>query len=209
MSQISFKTRVKNTAIEYASIYQKVYVAYEYLLCSNAFVKQKYYIIDAKADNYAHLLGVHLLINPSSFYQKCIDKTLDEGDFDFLKKNQSVKSVKGSVRRKLKVLPDMMKLFDSSFLVQETFVKNRVICSFATTDNKCTIGFIEATKAKPKTLLKGNELCSSKMNEVELVLRKKSGEEKYREIIIGDESDFCKYKSIIEGMIDLSKTVKM
>lgn len=34
------------------------------------------------------------------------------------------------------------------------------MCSFATSDNTCTLGFILENNAKPKTLLKGNELKS-------------------------------------------------
>ena len=35
-------------------------------------------------------------LSPDDFYQKCLDGTLAEEDFDFIKKNQSEKSVKGS-----------------------------------------------------------------------------------------------------------------
>ena len=64
-----------------------------------------------KEDNFQHLTGVNSLIGPQEFYKKSIDGTLNENDFDFIKRNQSEKSVKGSVRRKIKVLPDMMNIF--------------------------------------------------------------------------------------------------
>ena len=47
-----------------------------------------------------HLVGVHTTLTPSEFFEKCFNDTLTENDFDFSKKNQSEKSVKGSVRRK-------------------------------------------------------------------------------------------------------------
>ena len=48
-------------------------------------------------------------------------------DFDFAKAGQNEKSVKGAIRRKIQVLPDMMTLMKSDVQVEEGFRKNRVV----------------------------------------------------------------------------------
>lgn len=80
----------------------------------------------------------------------------------------------------------------------ESFKKNRVICSFATADGNCTLGFSDSQKARPKSLIKGNELKNPKP--VELVLKRKSGTELFDEIVIGNEMVLCKYKEQIKGL---------
>lgn len=62
-------------------------------------------------------------------------------DFDFAKAGQNEKSAKGTVRRKIQVLPDMMTLMKSDVQVEEGFRKNQVVCSLATADGNCTLGF--------------------------------------------------------------------
>lgn len=188
MEKVTFKERVKNKAIEEARNYKEIYLNYEYLICSSAFRLKDYYIINAKEDNYQHLIGVNSKIKPKLFFEKCYNGELEEDDFDFIKERQSEKSVIGSVRRKINVLSNMMKLFYTSneIKVEESFVKNQIFCSFATSDDKCTLGFIDNTKSRPKTLVKGNELDKSKMADVDLVLRKETGADKFNEIIIGD-----------------------
>ena len=71
---------------------------------------------------------------------------------------QNEKEAKGTIRRKIQVLPDMMTLLKVGVQVEEGFRKNQVVCSFATADGKCTFGFSESKKARPKSLIKGNEL---------------------------------------------------
>lgn len=199
MTEGSFKERVCQEMIKGAKKYKQVYVDYEYLICSEAFKQRDYYIVDAKEDNFQHLTGVHSQISPQDFFDRCFQGTLTEDDFDFNKKGQDEKSVKGTVRRKIKVLPDMMKLFEDGVQAEESFKKNKVLCSFATADNSCTLGFSESEKNRPKSLIRGNGLSSPK--EVELILRKKSGEEFFDEIIVGNENSLHKYKKQIEGML--------
>lgn len=81
---ISFKERVKNIAISEATFYKQNFIDYQYLICSDAFKIKNYYIIDAKPDNYQHLLGIHSLINAQEFFDKCYNGTLQETDFDFI-----------------------------------------------------------------------------------------------------------------------------
>ena len=55
---ISFKSRVRNTIIECANLFNESYVSHDYLLLSDAFIKQPYYIVQAHKDNFLHLSGV-------------------------------------------------------------------------------------------------------------------------------------------------------
>lgn len=198
MAEKGFKERVRLELIKAAKKYEEIYVDYEYLIYSEAFEHRNYYIIDAKKDNFQHLTGVHSRISAKIFFDKCRDGSLSEEDFDFMKKGQDEKSVKGTVRRKIKALPDMMDLFREGMQAEEDFRKNRVICSFATADGNCTLGFTDTEKARPKSLIRGNELENPKA--VELVLRRKSGMRFFDEIVIGDREAIDRYKKQIEGL---------
>lgn len=182
--------------------YKESYVNYQYLVCSDAFKHKPYYIIDVKEDNYQHLTDVNALISAQEFFCKSCEGTLTVDDFNFVKKGQDEKSVKDSVRRKIQVLPSMMNLFHNELMVEENFEKNKVKCTFATTDKKCTLGFIDAKKSKPRTLLKGDETNKEKAKQVELVIRKQNHEEKFNEIIIGEQEHLLKYCGQIKGLID-------
>ena len=170
MCTISFKERVKNEAIANAILYQSNFIDYEYLVCSEAF-NDGYHIIKSDKGNYLHLIGIHTTLSAEKFFDKCNDGTLNEADFDFVKPNKSEKSVKGSVREKIVVLPDMVRLFGKRLLAEDNFKKNKVECAFATSDNRCTLGF--AVSGRPKSLLKGNKLESSKIKPVDLIFRKR------------------------------------
>lgn len=200
----SFIENAKNKIMAYATIYKSIFVEYEYLVCSEAFVYNNYYIIDAKPDNYPHLTGVNLLISAQDFFDKCCDGTLEESDFDLKKKGKSEKDVKGSVKRKVSVLPDAMKVFDDSFLVEENFIKNSVSCNIATSDNRFTLGFIDVGKSRPMTLLKGNELDLSKAKKISLLLRKHISKEKFDELIIGNDKTLIEYYDLIKDLIEPS-----
>lgn len=199
MSKESFKEHVCMEIIKAAKQYKKIYVDYEYLICSEAFIKKDYYIIAAEKDNFQHLTGVHSKINAQNFFNKSYEGTLSEEDFDFIKKGQDEKNVKGTVRRKIKVLPDIMTLFKEGLQTEESFKKNKVICSFAAADGNCTLGFTETEKARPKSLIKGNELRNPKP--VELILRRKTGSELFSEIIVGDSVTLNKYKEHIGKIV--------
>jgi len=199
--EISFKERVKNEIISAAKVYMQIYVYYEYLICSDAFIAKDYYIIDAKPDNYQHLTGVNSLISSQDFFNKCCDGTLQVTDFNFIKQGQSEKSVKGSVRRKIAILPYMMNLFQGDVLVEETFTRNQIICTFATADNKCTLGFIDSSKSRPMSLLKGNELNTQRAKKIRSLLRKHITREKFDEIIIGNSKTLMEYYDVIKNHI--------
>lgn len=67
MAEESFKERVRLEIIKAAKKYKEIYVDYEYLICSEAFAKRSYYIVDAEKDNFQHLTGVHSQISAQSF----------------------------------------------------------------------------------------------------------------------------------------------
>lgn len=206
-AEISFKERVKNTAIECSRLYKDYFVDYEYLICSEAFHENMYYIVDAHKDNYLHLIGVTTSLSAIDFFEGCYNGTLQEDDFDFVRKGQSEKEVKGSVRRKITALSDIFSVFTSSTWVEESFIKNKIRCTFATGKNTYTLGFIGDRKAKPMTLLKGNELDSIKARNIDLVLRRKTGEPNFKELVSGDKEMLVKYKDAIIDILseDLKK----
>ena len=202
MKEISFAERVKETAIREAVNYKNTYVDYEYLVLFEDSI-QEYYIISGTEKNYLHLLGVSTLLKPGEFYLKCLNGELSETDFDFV--DSKGNDIRGTVRRKIKVLGNMNRLFQQEVLyVQESFVKNRVVCTLGTSDNECTVGFIKSSsrknaKAFPKTLMKGNELGNAKS--VKLLLRRKRGKEKFDEIVIGSRDIIKQYYNDVREMI--------
>lgn len=201
MAELTFKQRVAQTAITYATVYESVYLKYEYLVCSEAFSSQDYYIIAACADNYRHLIGVNTAISADDFFAKCLSGTLTEDDFDFVKNGQSEAAVKGSVRRKINALPHFLSMLGSPLVAQEKFIKNRVSCTFATTDKCVTVGYITVGKSRPKTLLKGDELEEEKCRKVDLIFRRPTGEKLFSEIVCGNAGMITKYKAKIEPLL--------
>lgn len=201
MDAQSFKQRVTQTAINQAKVYDRVFLKYEYLLCSNAFQNRSYYIISAHSDNYRHLIGVNTVISAAEFFEKCLSGTLTEEDFDFNKKGQSEKETKGAVRDKLIALPQFLAMMEKPLLAEESFVKNRVHCVFATTDQSATVGFAATDRSKPMTLLRGDRLNVAKSAPVDLILRRRFGTELFDEIICGNEKVIAKYMQEIQPLL--------
>ncbi|MBQ4558825.1 MAG: hypothetical protein IJA54_00690 [Tyzzerella sp.] len=199
MCAVSFKERVRNEAIANAKFYQANFVDYEYLICSEAF-ENGFHIIKADKGNYLHLIGIHTELSAEQFFDKCFSEELEEADFDFLKPGKSEKSVKGSVREKITVLPEMVNLFTHKLLAEDNFKKNRVECAFTTSDNTCTLGF--AVSGRPKSLLKGNKLEKSKVKDVDVIFRRPRGsEELFEELVWGKRENVHKYKGEIEQLV--------
>lgn len=201
MGKQTFKERVAQIANEQAIHYQNNYVKYEYLLCSEAFINQDYYIISAKEDNYCHLIGVNTDLSPKAFFDKCLESSLTESDFDFLKSGRDEKEVKGSVRRKIKALPFFTSMMGKDLIVQENFTKNAISCIFASTDCNITIGFANPDRSRPMTLLWNDELNYNKSGFVDLILRKESGNEDFTDIIYGDVEALKKFHTKIKHLI--------
>lgn len=197
----SFKERVAQVAIAQAKVYEQVFLKYEYLICSETFSENPYYIISAHADNFRHLVGVNTSFSAEEFFNKCLDGTLTENDFDFVKRGQSEKEVKGAVRDKIIALPEFLSMIGKPLVAQESFVKNRVHCSFATTDRSATIGFIAEDKSKPMTLLRGDRLDPTKSAAVDLIFRKPYGSVEFNEIVYGNEDMIKKYIDAIRPLL--------
>ncbi|MCQ2513208.1 MAG: PBECR4 domain-containing protein [Lachnospiraceae bacterium] len=201
IKQKSFKERVKESVIQCAGAYKSYSVDYEYLICSSAFTKNCYYIISAHEDNYLHLTGVHTVLDAATFFEKCLEGTLQESDFDFCKSNQSERDVKGSVRRKINSLPSIMSMLSTDTFVEEDFSKNRIRCALAAGSVSATLGFVVVEKAKPMTLLKGNELDETKSEKIEIVLRRKAGDDKFTDIFSGDVSKLKERKEVLSDLL--------
>lgn len=192
----SFIERVKREIIKYASLYNQYYVDFEYIIFSEAFTKP-YYIVSAKEDNFMHLLGVNSELSPQIFFDKSLNGTLTTDDFNFDKKQQNPKSVKGTVRRKIKAMQSIIGIFDNTAYVEENFAKNNIICSFAASETTCTIGFTIGEFVKPKTLLKGNELNSESCKPIDVVLKRQAGSELFDTLTYGTSESCEKYRSYI------------
>ena len=182
----SFQERVKDTVIEYAKQYKDYFVDYDYLICSNAFKNADYYIVQAHETNFKHLTGVSSEISANDFFEKCYNGTLEESDFSISKKGVSDKKAKGTVRRKMKALPGIIGIFNPSTIVEEDYSHNSIKCSFIAGDNQTTIGFTKTDPYVPLTLLFGEKLNAENAGHMSLVLRKKSTEALFNEIIVGD-----------------------
>lgn len=201
MAEQSFKERVAQTAITQAKVYNEVFVQYEYLICSSAFSKCKFYILSARPDNYRHLIGVNTDMSAGDFYEKCLSGELKPDDFNFIKRGQTEKEVKGAVRDKLHALPAFLSMLDKPLMAQESFVQNRVHCSFATTEHTATVGFIAAGKSRPMTLLRGDKLDPKQSYPVDMVLRRSVGARYFDSMICGNPQMIEKYYDAIEGIL--------
>jgi hypothetical protein len=199
--QISFKTRIKDEAILYSQYYYSYYVMNDYLLISDAFVNSPYYIIRAEKNNYLHLLGVSTPLPATSFFDKCLNGTLEEDDLIISHHGQDSPASKGSIRRKIKTIPYIMNLFSHPCMVEEDFRKNSIRCSLASSNTKCTLGFISTPYARPQTLLKGNELDSSKAKPVKIVLQKSRINSKFNSLVWGNTDDLIHYYETIKNLI--------
>ncbi len=200
-NKISFKERVRRTAIENSRPYMRNLISYEYLVCSKAF-SSGFKIVKADGSNYLHLIGINSNLTAIDFWKKCLTETLSDNDFDFKKKGQEEKAVKGSVRQKIQVLSHILVMFsgDCELIAEEFFHKNKVECAFATSDNSCTLGFAES--GRPKSLMKSNEL-SDKAMKVDLIFRKpRNSKEKFTELCYGEKEKIVKYWTVIENLID-------
>ena len=191
MNPISFKRRACDTIVNCAKDFKSVFIDYDYLVYSESFTIQPYYILSAMAGNYKHLTGVNSVLAPYDFFEKCINGTLNETDFDFIKKGESENFVKGVVRNKIIALPLMATIFTEKLTAEENFIQGAITCSLATAGSQITLGFENRINARLKTLLRGNVIDNSKAVDISLVLRRGKDNEKFDTIIQGDAAKFC------------------
>ena len=197
----SFQTRVKNTIIEYARQYKAYFVDYDYLICSDVFKNADYYIVQAHETNFKHLTGVSSGISAREFFDKCYNGTLEENDFSVTKKGVPDKNAKGTIRRKMKALPGIIGIFNAETIVEEDYNHNSIKCSFIAGDKQTTIGFAQTNPVVPLTLLLGEKTNQEKSGHISLVLRRKSGEKLFSEIILGNVDILEEKKEIIAELL--------
>ena len=159
-------------------------------------------LVFIEKDNFLHLTGVTTSLSPSSFFDKCLNGSLEEDDFDLTSHGQDEKASKGSIRRKIKSLPYIGGLISASSYVEEDFRKNSVFCSIASSDGSCTMGFIAVPKARPKTLLIGNELDSAKAQPLKIILMKSRSDTLFDTVIAGNDNDLVSNYELIKTHID-------
>ena len=173
----TFKQNVLSAICNGAQVYKNIFIDFEYQVFSKSFTRNSFYIISATKSNFLHLTGVNTQLSADQFFDKALNNSLTENDFNFIKKGQSEKMVKGSVRRKVRFLSSLDKIFGKSTLVEEKFIKNKITCTFAVSENSFTLGFIAFPKCRPNTLLKGNELKNPKS--IDSIKRRKRGESEF------------------------------
>ena len=198
---ISFKTRVRDVAVYCASLYDSYFVRKSYLIVSDAFSTNPYYIVEAEESNYLHLVGVSTTLSAKDFYAKCLDGTLQEADFELSFHGRDPKFSKGSIRQKILTLPGIFGILSVSSLVEEDFSKNVVKCSFATSDDTCTLGFIATPYARPMTLLRGNELNPSQAKPFSLILSKPRDKGTFDNLIVGSDEMLLQHYEMIKALI--------
>ena len=82
----------------------------------------------------------------------------------------------------MSVLENAIQIFSSeAIVVEENFNKNRISCSFASSDKVCTIGFTKTKLAKPQTILKGYQLHDEV--KVDLILSRNKGETDFQTVV--------------------------
>lgn len=197
---IPFKTKVKDCAISNAPHFKDNFIESEYAIFSNILPHdKKYCIVKGNSGNYLHLVGVNTSMPAEVFFRKCLNKTLADSDFDFEKRGVGSKALKGAVRDKIKVLNNMVNLFDGKeIMIQPDFKKNQIDCAIGSTDGECTLGF--ASSGHPKSLLKGNLLSADKSSAVDLILKRVSGEILFSQIVYQSTSLQDTYSETIKDI---------
>ena len=136
MKQKPFKLRalelLKNGAKEYSKL-----LGIDFVLVSNKFVNRKKYILRFYEGNFLHLTGVLTALTAKEFFNKCLNGTITNDDFDC----DSSLVLKGTVRHKLSHIISISTFFDGEIRCQESFVKGKVKCIIAASDRKYTLGF--------------------------------------------------------------------
>ena len=154
----SFKKTIRDKLIQAAMSYSKL-LEKEIVIASSSFECSDSYTIRFFKSNFLHLTGVSTNLSSEDFFEKCLNGLIDENDFSVDKTIEQ----KGLVRLKMKHLPFINSFFDGEVLVQDNFEKGSIKCLVATSDGKCTIGFVDAKyHMRPKTILDKNHLSKTK-----------------------------------------------
>lgn len=148
---------IKQHLIDSAQSYFKLLNIYVVIECKE-FINQEKYMLRFFKDGFLHLTGLETKLSKNDFFEKCLTGTIEASDFSYGPKRD-----KKTVKRKLKALLNISPMFMKKIMVQEFFNKNKIECKIATSDGKCTIGFVDAKKyLRPKTILANNHLDANK-----------------------------------------------
>ena len=147
--QFSIKQALIDSAQSYFKLLNK-----SVILTSPSFVNQNSYTLRFFKTNFLHLTGLKTSLSTEDFFLRCYAGTILESDYSLGPNND-----RKTVKRKLKNLVNIGEFFKTEIMVQETFIKNQIVCRIATCDGKCTIGFVDAKYyLRPKTILANNHL---------------------------------------------------
>ena len=128
------------------------------VLVSPDFSEQNSYTLKFFRTNFLHLTGLKTSLSTEEFFLRCYAGTILESDYSLGPNND-----RKTVKRKLKNLVNIGEFFKTEIMVQESFIKNQIVCRIATCDGKCTIGFVDAKYyLRPKTILANNHLDADK-----------------------------------------------
>ena len=202
MTQPTFIENTINYAKQGARYYKDFFLEKDYLIYSRDFKNRDYYIIVAQEKNFLHLTGMSLKnkYDAKRFVKKLINDEIEESD---IYPPSSFK--RGAIRDKRIVLNELENFWSQKLEVEEDFIHNKVTCKLASTNGKCTLGFIDNGFLRPSTLLKG-KLTSDKKVPVHCILSKPRNAKLFDAIEYGEISAIEQQTlEEIEDQLDLNK----
>ena len=202
MTQPTFIENTINYAKQGAEYYKVFFLEKDYLIYSRDFKNQDYYIVVAQEKNFLHLTGMSLKnkYDAKKFVKKLINDEIEESDID---PPSSFK--RGAIRDKRSILSELKNFWSQQLEVEEDFTHNKVTCKLASTNGKCTLGFIDNGSLRPSTLLKG-KLTSDKKVPVHCILSRPRNAKLFDKIEYGEISAIEQQTlEEIENKLDLYK----
>lgn len=149
MLQKPFKLRALELLKTGAKEYSKL-LGIDFVLTSEKFVNRNRYVLRFYEGNFLHLTGVLTTLTAKEFFDRCLNGTITNDDFDC----DSTLLIKGTVRHKLSHIVSISTFFDNDIRCQELFHKGKVKCIIAASDRKYTLGFTGGKGSlNPLTLL--------------------------------------------------------
>ena len=117
---MTFKESIRNKLIIAAAEYKKL-IGIAFIIQSKDFILRKQYILRFHEDNFLHLTGVITSLFAKTFFEKCLDGTIDVNGFIC----DSTNDLKGKVKEKMRHLSDIGSFFDKELVFQEIFEKKQ------------------------------------------------------------------------------------
>lgn len=129
----------------------------EITLYSNLFKAKRMYKLKFFETNFLHLTGLTTTLSSMEFFNKCLSGVIQDNEYCL-----GPKYDRRTIKRKLKHLVNIGQFFAQEIMVQESFVKNKIVCRVATSDGECTVGFVDGKYyLRPQTILANNHLNPS------------------------------------------------